>query len=89
MHNQNPVPLTPEEWDEVATVREVREGWGLDAEEHGAYLAPLAYGVKFDFVSGTPGYVGDMFIIAGDGLSAPPLVLIRDANTRSLRALEF
>lgn len=89
MHDQNPMPLTPAEWDEVAAVRDVREDWGLQPNDHGADLASMAYGVKFAFVSGMPGYVGDLFIIAGDGLSAPPAVLIRDERTQTLRVAQF
>jgi hypothetical protein len=84
MLNTQPSPLSSAEWDEVAGVREVREDWGLQSADHGAALASVAYGARFDFVSGSPGYVGDMFVIVGDGLSAPPMVLIRDRTTGSL-----
>jgi hypothetical protein len=40
-----------------------------------------SYCVKFDFVSGAPGYVGDLFIVQGDALTdAPPVSLNRDRH---------
>jgi len=36
------------------------------------------YGVKFNFVSGIPGYVGDLYIVQEDVLTGdPPLVFGR------------
>ena len=46
----------------------------------------VVYGVKFDFVSGSPGYVGDLFILLGDALS-DPMTLIRDDDTKKLKVL--
>ncbi len=41
-------------------------------------FASRVYGVKFHFVSGGPGYVGDLFILQGDALSeSAPIALIR------------
>jgi hypothetical protein len=38
----------------------------------------MAYGVKFAFHSGSPGYVGDLYILQGDCLTGdPPCVFIR------------
>lgn len=88
MYNRNPMPLTRQEWDEVAEVPEVRMGWGLAPDERGPALASVGYGTRFDFISGGPGYVGDFFVIAGDALSAPPMVLIRN-DDRSLRVAKL
>lgn len=39
----------------------------------------LVYGAKFNYVSGGPGYVGDLFILQGDALTEQsPMVLRRD-----------
>ena len=89
MSDQNPKSLTPSDWDEVARVREVRESWGLQPDDHGLALASFAYGAKFDFVSGSPGYVGELFVIVGDGLSAAPFTLIRDKKTRRLALADY
>ncbi len=49
-----------------------------------------SYCVKFDFVSGGPGYCGDLFIIQGDALSeAPPVSLIRDDHDHKLKIVEY
>jgi hypothetical protein len=77
MHNTAPIPLSSSEWDEIASVPYVRESWGLHSDETGTSLAQSAYGTKFDYVSGSPGYCGDLYIVAGDALSAPPVMLIR------------
>jgi hypothetical protein len=59
----------------------VREMWALRDDTTLDEFSSLVYGVKFHFVSGSPGYVGDLFILQGDHLTgAPPLVLRRDKN---------
>jgi len=75
-----PLEISLAEWQEIVKVPEVREGWQLTAEE----LADSAYGVKYDFTSGGPGYCGDLYILYGDALSGYPLVLVRDDDTNEL-----
>lgn len=55
---------------------EVQEGWGLDPDATVAEFCSMVYGVKFDFMSGSPGYCGDLYIIQSDCLQAP-LQIIR------------
>jgi hypothetical protein len=38
------------------------------------------YGAKFNFVSGGPGYEGDVLVIHGDSLSGRPFVLSREGG---------
>ena len=41
----------------------------------------MVYGVEFDFESGGPGYIGDLYILHGDALTdAGPMVLRRDSD---------
>ena len=79
MHDPNPHTLTEAEWRELGSLTVVRESWGLQDDQDSIELACLAYGARFDFVSGTPGYVGDLYLLQGDALSEP-MVLRRDAN---------
>jgi hypothetical protein len=79
MHDPNPHKLTEAEWRELGSLRVVRESWGLEDGQDPLDLASLAYGAKFDFVSGSPGYVGDLYVLQGDALGEP-LVLRRDLN---------
>lgn len=72
-----PLEISIDEWKEIMQVPEVRESWGLEKETPEEF-AELVYGVKFKFVSGSPGYVGDIFILQGDYLTGDaPFVLIR------------
>jgi hypothetical protein len=71
--------LSTKEWQEIMQVSEVRESWGLDGHETPEEFAELAYGARFDFASGGPGYVGDLYIVCGDALGEP-LTLIRRGN---------
>jgi len=80
MQNNNPVKLTPAEWAEVAALEQVQQAWGISADVSPQEVAELIYGVKFDFVSGGPGYVGDLYILQGDAAGEPPMVLGRDAK---------
>jgi hypothetical protein len=77
-----PHVITNDEWQEIFALPEVREMWGMEADEPWEDLAANIYGVRFDFFSGTPGYVGDLYILQGDHLGAPPLMLTRDRLVR-------
>jgi hypothetical protein len=79
MHSANkPLEISMSEWQEIIQVPEVREYWGLTNESAQEFAANV-YGVKFHFVSGSPGYVGDLFILQGDALTdTPPMLLSRN-----------
>jgi hypothetical protein len=81
MHDPNPHKLTEAEWRELGSLLVVRESWGLEEEHDPLDLASLAYGAKFDFVSGSPGYVGDLYLLQGDAIGEP-MVLRRGENGR-------
>ena len=40
----------------------------------------MVYGVKFDFVSGGPGYVGDRYILRGAVLGEPMVLIRKDGR---------
>jgi len=41
-------------------------------------FADMVYGVRFDFTSGGPGYVGDLYILHGDSLGEPTVLIRRN-----------
>jgi hypothetical protein len=66
-----PHPLTHTEWNEIGTFDTIRESRGVeDGESFADFAADNIYGVKFNFHSGSPGYVGDLYILQGDTLMA-------------------
>jgi len=74
-----PLPITNAEWKEIVSVPAVREAWGLEDDADPAEFASVVYGAKFNFVSGSPGYVGDLYILQGDAITeVGPMVLRRD-----------
>ena len=87
MSDTTPHDLTAAEWRDVIALPEVREAWGLDDTTTAADFAASVYAVKFHFVSGGPGYIGDLYILHGDALGAPPMVLARD-DTGALEVLD-
>jgi hypothetical protein len=81
MDDMKPYPLTPAEWKEIMAFPTVRDAWGLEIDDTSEGFSSMVYGVKFKFVSGSPGYVGDLFILQGDALTdAGPMVLRRGGN---------
>jgi hypothetical protein len=81
MDDMTPHSLTDSEWKEIASIPEIRESWGLEADEGAERLAEQVCAAKFNFVSGSPGYVGDLFILQGDALTGDaPFVLTRNGN---------
>jgi hypothetical protein len=76
--DNKPKVLTWQENNEIAAMHEVQEMWGAqNADEMAGILQDSAYAVKFSFISGGPGYVGDYFIIQGDAVGEPPIQIIR------------
>lgn len=79
MIDLNPHKITKGEWKEIAMLPAVREVWGLGDDIDVLDFASKVYGARFNFISGGPGYVGDLFILQGDALSeARPMLLRRD-----------
>jgi hypothetical protein len=74
-----PKHISLAEWTEIIQLPVIRESWGLDEKETPEQFADKVYGVKFDFMSGGPGYAGDLYILHGDALGEP-VVLIRKAG---------
>lgn len=77
-----PRAITLDEWREIRQVRDVIEGWGLDDDEPtdaAEYLPARIYGAAFDFVSGSPGWCGDLFVLFGDALQEP-MTLFRNSE---------
>jgi hypothetical protein len=82
MSDMKPYPLSQEDWKQVITIPAVRDAWGLADDVTPSEFAASVYGVKFKFFSGSPGYVGDLFMPQGDALTGhPPLVLRRADGT--------
>ncbi|MFZ1978929.1 MAG: hypothetical protein WAV76_13330 [Bacteroidota bacterium] len=65
------------EWKEIMQLSVIRESWGLENETPEQF-ADMVYGVKFDFVSGGPGYVGDLYVLHGDTLGEPITLIRKD-----------
>jgi hypothetical protein len=78
MDDMKPHPLSPAEWKEIMAVPTVRDAWGVERDTTPDEFSSWVYAVKFKFVSGSPGYVGDLFILQGDALTGDaPFVLRR------------
>ena len=81
MSDMNPHPLNQEDWKQIIAVPAVREAWGLEDDATPSDFAGTVYVAKFNFVSGSPGYFGDLYILQGDALTGdPPMVLRRAAD---------
>jgi len=79
MEDPKPHPLTSMEWKEIMAIPAIRESWGIEDDTTLADFSAQVYAAKFNFISGSPGYVGDLFILQGDALTGDaPFVLRRD-----------
>jgi len=84
-----PLEISIAEWKEIMQVPEVRESWGIEEDVTPENFADMVYGVKFNFHSGSPGYVGELYILQGDVLTGDaPFLLIRDRNRSLVLAYE-
>lgn len=78
MEDTKPYPLTLAEWNEIMAISAIRESWGIEDGTSPAKFASEVYAAKFNFVSGSPGYAGDLFILQGSHLTGDaPFVLQR------------
>ncbi len=84
MKNMNPQPLSPDEWRQITALPAVREAWGLEDDVKPSDFAGSVYAAKFDFVSGSPGYVGDLYILQGDALTGYSPMVLRRADDGTL-----
>jgi hypothetical protein len=75
-----PHQISTAEWKEIMQVPSIKESWGLEGNETPEQFAELAYGARFDFASGGPGYVGDLYVIHGDALGEPMTLIRRDGK---------
>ena len=81
MTNHKPYPLTLAEFNEIIHLPAIREAWGLDDDVEPQDFASEVYAVRFKYHSGSPGYVGDLYILQGDVLeSRAPFLLTRDRS---------
>jgi len=78
-----PQEISIAEWKEIMQMPVIRESWGLEEDETPEEFADMVYGVKFHFAVGGPGYVGDLYILHGDALGEP-FVLIREGGRLAL-----
>jgi hypothetical protein len=60
----------------VTHIPAILESWGLEGSTTPADFAAEVYAARFNFVSGSPCYVGDLFILQGSHLTGDaPFVL--------------
>jgi hypothetical protein len=82
--DNKPKALTIKEIKEIAAIEDIQQMWGAEnAAEMEEMLDTTVYAVKFDYHSGSPGYVGDYFILQGDAIGEP-IELIRNNKERTL-----
>ena len=75
--DNKPKALNSKEIEEIAAMKSVRQMWGAEnAEEMIKMLQGDIYAAKFDYMSGGPGYVGDLYVLLGDAYDEP-LTLVR------------
>jgi hypothetical protein len=76
-----PQELSIAEWKELMQFPVIRESWGIEDDETPEQFADMVYGVKFNFSSAmAPGYVGDLYILHGDALGEPLVLVRRDGK---------
>jgi hypothetical protein len=81
MDDTKPYPLTLIEWKEIMAIPAIRESWGIGDDTPVADFSAQVYAAKFNFVSGSPGYVGDLFVLQGSySTGDAPMVLRRDVK---------
>ncbi len=65
----------------------IREAWGIERDTTSDEFSSLVYAVKIKFVSGSPGYVGDLVILQGDHLTKNAPMVLRRGDSGELIVL--
>lgn len=79
----DPIRISVSEWREILDVPSIRQMWALEPDATVEGFESAVYGVRFNFMSGSPGYCGDLYILQGDHLTGhPPVVLIRNQDLK-------
>lgn len=81
-----PCPLSRREWEEIFEIKDIRNMWGFTDDYTLEDISEVVYAVKFNYMSGGPGYVGDLYILIGDSL-IESVILTRDRE-KKLEILE-
>ena len=84
MEDTRPYHLTPAEWKEIMADQTIRESWGIDDGTTIVDFSAQVYAAKFNFVSGGPGYVGELFVLQGDTLTGDSPMVLRRGNKGEL-----
>jgi hypothetical protein len=79
----DPRPITPVEWREIMDLSGLGDAWGVTSDDSPELCASVAHGACFDFMSSPPGYYGALYVVIGDEIDLP-FVLIRDKGTGAL-----
>jgi hypothetical protein len=83
--DNKPNVLSRDEIKEIAAIEDIQQMWGAEnSADMEALLEETVYAVKFNFISGAPGYVGDYFILAGDALGEPLQLIRKDGKLEFL-----
>jgi hypothetical protein len=78
------IKLTHSEWQEIMNQPQIREAWGIGDSESVSAFSGRVYAAKFEFHSGGPGYVGDLYVVQGDALTDEGPMLLRRNSGGSL-----
>jgi hypothetical protein len=71
-----PIAISQDEWQEIMNLPIIRDAWGLEDDETLEDFMSMVYGVRFNFHSGSPGYVGELYILQGDTLTGDPPIML-------------
>lgn len=76
-----PHEITRGEWAKIIKVELVQQMWGLDPDDTPEFAADLIYGVRFDYATDGPGYVGPLYLLQGGGdPGEAPLALVEEGG---------
>ncbi len=69
--SNSPLEISELEWKQIFNTTLAQESWGiteedLQSEKFYESWKGAVYGAKFYFISGGPGYCGDLFVVFGD-----------------------
>ncbi|MBS4082869.1 MAG: hypothetical protein KGZ73_04910 [Rhizobiales bacterium] len=84
MKNQ-PIALSESERQEIAELEDIQDMFGAETADEMTELLRDIYMVKFNFISGSPGYVGEFFLVQTNHLTGDaPLQIIRSKDRKMM-----
>jgi len=95
IEQNKPQEVNDSEWRQIFNLKVVQQSWGIEEDTKQNYERTFlnwkatVYLAKFNFMSGSPGYVGPLFLLHGDHIVGPAITITQNERNELYDVEEF